>query len=84
MRHDRSSFLRQKPDTHSLAAICTRLPTPRSDCGAGSGEDAVTLLQGKNTSHRALVTDINLSGRIDGWEIARVAREVDPSFPIVI
>jgi CheY-like chemotaxis protein len=49
----------------------------------GSGEEAVTLLKGKDTPYRALVTDINLSGTIDGWEIARVAREVDPSFPIV-
>jgi DNA-binding response OmpR family regulator len=24
-----------------------------------------------------------LLGRIDGWEIARAAREVDPAFPIV-
>jgi CheY-like chemotaxis protein len=32
---------------------------------------------------RALVTDVNLPGMLDGWEIARIAREIDPRFPIV-
>lgn len=49
----------------------------------GSGEEAITLLKGKTTTYRALVTDINLRGSIDGWEIARIARELDPAFPIV-
>ena len=30
-----------------------------------------------------LVTDINLRGRIDGWEVAQRAREIDPHFPVV-
>jgi DNA-binding response OmpR family regulator len=50
---------------------------------AATGEEAVTLIKGKQASYRALVTDINLLGRIDGWEVARAAREVDPAFPIV-
>jgi CheY-like chemotaxis protein len=50
---------------------------------AASGEEAVTLLKGNQTKYRALVTDINLLGRIDGWEVAKRAREVDPDFPIV-
>jgi DNA-binding response OmpR family regulator len=29
------------------------------------------------------VTDINLRGTIDGWEVARQAREIDRAFPIV-
>jgi CheY-like chemotaxis protein len=29
------------------------------------------------------VTDINLKGRMDGWEVARQAREIDPQFPVV-
>jgi DNA-binding NtrC family response regulator len=33
--------------------------------------------------YRALVTDINLQGKMDGWEIAQHAREIDPEFPIV-
>jgi DNA-binding response OmpR family regulator len=50
---------------------------------AASGEEAVTLLKGGLTKYRALVTDINLRGRLDGWEVARQAREIDPEFPIV-
>lgn len=49
---------------------------------AVSGEEAVTLLRGQN-NYRALVTDIHLLGSIDGWEIAKQAREIDPAFPIV-
>jgi len=50
---------------------------------AASGEEAVTLLQGGKTKYRALVTDINLLGRIDGWEVAKHAREIDPEFPVI-
>src|SRR5258708_32122920 len=50
---------------------------------APSGEEAVTLLKGRLINYRVLVTDIHLKGRIDGWEVARQAREVNPDFPIV-
>jgi len=50
---------------------------------APSGEEAVTLLKGNKSKYRALVTDINLTGRIDGWELARLAREINPEFPIL-
>jgi CheY-like chemotaxis protein len=50
---------------------------------AGSGEEAVTLLKGGKTNYRALVTDINILGRIDGWEVAKQAREIDPAFPVI-
>jgi len=50
---------------------------------APSGEEAVTLLKGHKGKYRALVTDINLVGRMDGWEVARAAREIDPAFPIL-
>ena len=50
---------------------------------AGSGEEAVTLLRGNRHHYRALVTDINLLGRLDGWEVARQASEIDPAFPII-
>ena len=49
----------------------------------GSGEEAVTSLAEKPAPYRALVTDIHLSGKIDGWEVARTAREIDAEFPIV-
>lgn len=50
---------------------------------AGSGEEAVTLLKGGQYKFRVLVTDINLAGRINGWEVAKAAREIDPAFPII-
>jgi DNA-binding response OmpR family regulator len=50
---------------------------------AATGEEAITLLLGRQTEYRALVTDINLLGKTDGWELARVAREIDPAFPII-
>jgi DNA-binding response OmpR family regulator len=50
---------------------------------AKTGEEAVTLLKGRLVAYRALVTDINLLGRFNGWEVARAARDVDPNFPVV-
>ena len=50
---------------------------------AASGEEAVTLLKGGVYKYRALVTDVKLKGRMDGWEVARQSREIDPAFPIV-
>jgi DNA-binding response OmpR family regulator len=50
---------------------------------AASGEEAVTLLWGDRRRYRAVVTDITLKGNMDGWEVARRIREVDPVFPII-
>jgi len=50
---------------------------------AGSGEEAVTLLRAFRSNYSALITDIKLLGRLDGWHVARAAREVDPAFPVV-
>jgi DNA-binding response OmpR family regulator len=50
---------------------------------AATGEEAITLLKGKHTDYRALVTDIHLAGNLDGWDIARAAREIDPAFPVI-
>jgi DNA-binding response OmpR family regulator len=35
---------------------------------ATSGEEALTLLKGRTGKYRALVTDINLQGKTDGWK----------------
>ena len=29
------------------------------------------------------MTDINLQGKMDGWEVAQHAREIEPDFPVV-
>jgi len=33
--------------------------------------------------YRALVTDINIDGELNGWELARQVREIDAAFPVV-
>jgi CheY-like chemotaxis protein len=50
---------------------------------AASAEEAVALLQGGQIKYRALVLDISLRGRMNGWEAARKARQIDPNFSIV-
>jgi DNA-binding response OmpR family regulator len=51
---------------------------------ASSGEHAVKLLDASKGKYRALVTDINLGrDKIDGWEVARHAREINPHFPVI-
>jgi DNA-binding response OmpR family regulator len=47
---------------------------------AASAEEAIAFLQDDRSRHRAVVTDINL---LDGWEVGRSAREVDPTMPII-
>ena len=48
-----------------------------------SGEEAIALLQGDKSSYRGVVTDVNLLGKLDGWEVGRTARELDPTMPVV-
>jgi CheY-like chemotaxis protein len=33
--------------------------------------------------YKALLTDIDLKGGMNGWEVAKQVREIDPSFPVV-
>jgi DNA-binding response OmpR family regulator len=46
-----------------------------------SGEEAVAALNHK--TFRAVVSDIHLSGKLDGWDVARMARESNPALPII-
>jgi CheY-like chemotaxis protein len=42
------------------------------------------MLDASDGKYRALVTDVNLGrDRMDGWEAAKRAREIDPAFPVV-
>jgi CheY-like chemotaxis protein len=51
---------------------------------ASSGESAIELLDVAKGKYRALVTDINLRpGHMDGWHVARHAREIEPNFPVI-
>lgn len=48
-----------------------------------SAEEAIALLQADKSTFRAVVTDINLLGELDGWDVGRTAREIDPTMPVV-
>ncbi|MCK1333069.1 response regulator [Bradyrhizobium sp. CW9] len=48
-----------------------------------SGEDAVKLLLSDATKYRALITDINLFGTVDGWQVGHRARELNPDIPVI-
>ncbi len=48
-----------------------------------SAEEALMLLSSGVVRYWALVTDINLKGEMNGWDLARQARESDPAFPVV-
>jgi CheY-like chemotaxis protein len=51
---------------------------------AASGEQAVELLSAANSQFRAVVTDINLGrNTMDGWAVARHARESKPEMPVI-
>jgi DNA-binding response OmpR family regulator len=51
---------------------------------ASTGEEAVKLLDATSSVYRALVTDIGLGGgKMDGWALARQARENIPDLPVV-
>jgi DNA-binding response OmpR family regulator len=48
-----------------------------------SAEEALTLFKGGSKNYKALVTDVNLKGRLSGWDVARQVRAADPAFPVV-
>jgi CheY-like chemotaxis protein len=50
---------------------------------AASGEEAKDLFQDEVGKYRALLTDINLSRTLDGWEVARHARRLNPDIPVI-
>jgi DNA-binding NtrC family response regulator len=50
---------------------------------ATSGEDAIRMLDARGAVFNALVTDINLTGKLLGWQVAKHARESHPEIPVV-
>jgi DNA-binding response OmpR family regulator len=50
---------------------------------ASNGAQAIVALEAAGPDLRAVVTSIKLGDGPDGWEIARRARELKPSIPIV-
>jgi DNA-binding response OmpR family regulator len=50
---------------------------------ASTGEEAITLLQDEKSQYRALVTDVNLIGGINGWQVGHSAREMNPEIHVI-
>ena len=50
---------------------------------APSGEEALTLFMGQTKNYKALITDINLRGKLTGWEVAHRIREKEGTLPII-
>ena len=48
-----------------------------------SAEEALTLFRSGTKDYKALVTDVNLKGRLSGWEVARLVREKEAAFPVI-
>ena len=47
------------------------------------GQEAVAMIESGVVKYSALITDVNLRGAMKGWEIARLVRQIDPTFPII-
>jgi CheY-like chemotaxis protein len=50
---------------------------------ASNGEDAIQLLAQQGDQIIGLVTDVRLGGGMNGWDVARRAREQKASLPVV-
>lgn len=48
-----------------------------------SGEDALSRFNDGRSGCKALLTDVNIGAGLNGWELARRVREIDPDFPVV-
>ncbi len=50
---------------------------------ATTGEDAMAMLDAEGPNYCALVTDINLPGNFSGWDVAKHAREINDTLPVL-
>jgi len=50
---------------------------------ASTGDEAMAMLEAKGADFSALITDINLPGKFSGWEVARHAREIKDTLPVI-
>lgn len=48
-----------------------------------TGAEAMAAVEGQAAAISGVITDIQLGGGADGWEVARRARELRPHIPIV-
>lgn len=64
------------------------LVTPLKEAGfaileESKGTGAIRLLEEKGTEINALITDVNLSDTVTGWDVAHRAREINPQLPVI-
>ena len=62
--------------------------TALGDAGFGvtaveSPTEAMALLDERGADYKALVTDIDLASKTNGWSVARHARELFPAIPVI-
>ena len=50
---------------------------------ASSGEEAIATLDREGADYRALMTDIDLGGKLTGWDVAKHAREINDKIPVI-
>lgn len=50
---------------------------------AASGEEGLRILQERAEEIAGLITDVNLGPGLNGWEVARQARELNPALPVI-
>jgi CheY-like chemotaxis protein len=50
---------------------------------ADSVHEAIVVLEGNSNRICALLTDIRMPGGLNGWDLARRARELQPLLPII-
>jgi DNA-binding NtrC family response regulator len=48
-----------------------------------SGTKAIALLIAPDSNIQGIITDIRFREPPEGWEVARVGREIDPEIPVV-
>lgn len=50
---------------------------------AATGEEAITMLDANGADYSALITDVNLPGKASGWDLAKHAREINDTLPVI-
>lgn len=70
------------------AAILDLLEAVLTDAGfavdrAADGVGALEILRAEFAELRGLITDVRLPGPVDGWELARNARALEPGLAVV-
>lgn len=48
-----------------------------------TGEEAMATLNARGADFSALVADINLPGKISGWDVAKHSREINDTIPVI-